>query len=218
MRSASPCLGEALETPKHFLGYWVLVLQIDFLAQRAEVAIRREQRRCAVVLCERKVERIIHSMTKQPCHLERSLHGRTAGAHVADPAMFKKVLDCAVRFLSIDLPTFRQDPASSERQLIRHEKTVFARQARGDRGFDVAMARMVLDQKNGEDVQVDELTLHPRTRPPPPLGKPPFPTSDRLWPCTVSGRLASSGFLLVRRPPRVGPLRSDRVPLSVPWG
>src|SRR5207244_12314585 len=77
---------------------------------------------------------------------------------------------------------------------------------------------MILDEENGEDVQVDELTLHPRTRPPRPLGKPPFPTSERPWPCTVSGRLASGGFLLVRRPPRVGPLQSDRVPLFVPWG
>src|SRR6266566_2691448 len=95
--AGSSCLGETLETPENFVGHGILVLQVDLLAQCAEIAIRREQRRRAVVLCQRKVERVIDVMAKQPCQLERSLDGR------------------AVRFLSIDLPTFRQDPASSER-------------------------------------------------------------------------------------------------------
>src|SRR6266566_1165270 len=67
--AGSSCLGETLETPENFVGHGILVLQVDLLAQCAEIAIRREQRRRAVVLCQRKVERVIDVMAKQPCQL-----------------------------------------------------------------------------------------------------------------------------------------------------
>src|SRR2546426_2738649 len=175
-------------------------------------------RRRTVVHRQSDVERIIDIVPKRPRELERPLQGRAARSEVANPAMLEEILERPVRLRSINPPAIRQNPSSSKGQLVRHEQPVLACQTRGDDPVHIRMPGVVLDQKDGQDGQVDQLTRHPRTRPPPASGRPPFPTFDRLLPCTASGRWASGGFPPVRRPRRVGPPRSGRVPPAALWG